>query len=120
MNAMVTILIGALLNIVLNWILIIQFEVMGAVIATYTSWMLVSVIRIIDVKRYFPFDINMLEFCILSLINFAQCVLVLMLPTLPGVIVSLLLQLVALWSQRELVLLMIRSSKNKVLSKLKK
>lgn len=51
-------LIGALINTVLNLALVVNFDAMGAAIATVISYFAVWIIRIRAVKRYIRFDLN--------------------------------------------------------------
>ncbi len=54
-NSFLTSMFGALLNIVLNSVLIPMIGVQGAAIATFASYLLVYVIRAINVSKYIPF-----------------------------------------------------------------
>ena len=55
-NSFLTSMLGALLNIVLNFILIpSSLGVQGAAIATFASYLLVFIVRAFNVKKYIPF-----------------------------------------------------------------
>lgn len=87
-NITVTISIGAIANIILNYFLIPVFRVNGAVIATYLSWILVFILRIFDMKKICNFkdkDRRELLFCILNLI---QCIIVTNFPIRIAIILS--------------------------------
>ena len=58
LNSMVTTIIGAIINIIVNFILIYRLGVMGAVIGTVVSYFVVSIIRLIDIKRYMEFNFD--------------------------------------------------------------
>ena len=49
--------VGAIGNLVLNWVLIPQINVMGAAIATATSYFIVFVYRVLDTKKYLELDV---------------------------------------------------------------
>ena len=51
-NVTITTVIGATINIALNCILIPYIGIQGAVIATYIAWMITTMIRIIDTKKF--------------------------------------------------------------------
>lgn len=61
---LVTTLIGAASNIVLNLMLIPRFGISGAAIATFASFMLVFVIRLIDTRKYITLHWSPVRFCI--------------------------------------------------------
>ena len=60
-NSFYTLLFGALLNIVLNLILIPIVGINGASIATFASYSLVFMLRIIDIKRFIHIKVNFLS-----------------------------------------------------------
>ena len=55
-------LVGAIVNIILNFILIPLFNGMGAAIATAISFFIIMIIRMIDIKRIISMDINYKKF----------------------------------------------------------
>ena len=54
-NAFITILVVCLSNIVLNSVMIPLFGIQGAALATFISYFLCYIIRIIDARRFVPF-----------------------------------------------------------------
>lgn len=54
-NSFLTTMVGAVLNIVLNLILIPKIGSQGAAIATFVSYIAVFIIRTYDAKKYIPF-----------------------------------------------------------------
>lgn len=54
-NSFLTSMFGALLNVILNLLLIPYVGVQGAAIATFASYLLVYVIRAVNVAKYIPF-----------------------------------------------------------------
>lgn len=73
-NVTITTSLGAIINIVLNFILIPHIGVMGAAIATYFSWMIIAFVRIFDIQKYFAFPIDYRKFVLYSCLTFVQCV----------------------------------------------
>ena len=55
-NSFVTSLVGAVVNILLNLLLIPRMGALGAAVATLASYLLVMVIRLLDVRRMIPFS----------------------------------------------------------------
>ena len=53
---------AAIVNIVLNIILIHLWGIMGAAIATFFSYFVCYCIRIVDARRYIPFQVNHAKF----------------------------------------------------------
>lgn len=53
-----TALVAALVNIVLNIIMIHAWGIIGAAIATFFSYFVCYLIRIVDARRYVPFKVN--------------------------------------------------------------
>ena len=59
-NSFLTAMLGAVLNIVLNFLLIpTSLGVQGAAIATFVSYFAIFVIRAINVQKYIPFKLYM-------------------------------------------------------------
>jgi len=50
-NSMLTTVFAGILNILLNFFLILKFNIWGALIATYISYSVMAIIRLFDVKR---------------------------------------------------------------------
>lgn len=75
-NSFWTSLIAAILNLALNAILIPALGergVHGAIAATFTSYFVCYLIRIVDARRYIPFDVSHIRFVANMLILFAMC-----------------------------------------------
>lgn len=60
--SLITIIVGAILNIVLNIYLIPIFGVHGAAFSTFLSFFVVFIIRLINTKRFIRLNINLLTF----------------------------------------------------------
>lgn len=60
-GSMLTALIGAVLNVILNFLLIPEFGAMGASVATFASYFAVFMIRLASAPRYIPFEREMLR-----------------------------------------------------------
>lgn len=68
-----TSLIACVVNILLNIILIPNFGIQGASIATFTSYFVCYAIRIFDARRYVPFRVNYVTFFLNTAILFGLC-----------------------------------------------
>lgn len=75
-NNMVTTVIAAAVNIVVNYIFILLVGVWGAVIGTVAAYVVVAVARIVDIQRYVKIRINWLLFALNAAIVLAQAILV--------------------------------------------
>ena len=62
----------------LNAVLIPRYEVQGAIIATFTSYFVCYVIRLIDARRYVPFRVSHLRFFVNMAVLFLMCSFVMM------------------------------------------
>ena len=77
-NSFWTSLVAAIVNLVLNAVLIPRYEVQGAIIATFTSYFVCYVIRMIDARRYVPFKVSHLRFIVNMAVLFLMCSFVMM------------------------------------------
>ena len=77
---------GAALNLVLNALLIPAFGVNGATVATFLSYLLVFVLRVLSSRRYIPFDIHPRRMVFNTVLLFAQAAILLLGPAwwIPG------------------------------------
>lgn len=71
-NSFLTTMVGAALNIVLNFVLIPKIGSQGAAIATFVSYLAVFIIRTYDAKKYIPFKTHFVTVSINSLIILLQ------------------------------------------------
>lgn len=67
-----TSLAAAVTNLVLNVVLIYQFGVHGAVIATFASYFVCYLIRIVDTRRLIPFKVHHIRFTVNLAVLFAM------------------------------------------------
>ncbi len=79
-NSFWTSLVACLANIILNIILIPNFGIQGASIATLASYLLCYAIRIFDARRYVPFKVNYSNFFISVTVLFLLCAAVIKKP----------------------------------------
>ena len=73
-KSMLTSMIGAIVNVVLNFLLIPRYSAMGAAVATMISYFAVYLIRAVDTKRYVKFDLHTLRVAVNFLLLLAQAV----------------------------------------------
>ncbi len=73
-----TTMAGAGLNLVLNALLIRSFGVNGATAATFLSYLLVFVLRVVSSRKYIPFDIHLPRMVFNTVLLFAQAALLLL------------------------------------------
>ena len=76
LNDMITYLICAFVNVVVNFVGILFLGAWGAVIGTVTAFAVVLVIRVIDIRRYIEFDFGGYRFVLNSIIAIVQAVAV--------------------------------------------
>lgn len=77
-NSFLTTMVGAGLNIVLNFILIPKIGSQGAAIATFLSYLAVFIIRTYDAKKYIPFKTHFVTVIINTIIVLLQTVYMLL------------------------------------------
>ncbi len=82
LNSFYTSLIGALVNLILNLILIPIWDAQGAAIATFICYLVVFIIRAINTQRYIRFDLHPVKLTINTVVMILQCVLMLTEPPL--------------------------------------
>lgn len=87
-NVTITTTVGALINIVLNCILIPTIGIQGAVIATYIAWLVTTVIRIIDTKKILNFFIDYKRLILLAILNLVQCICIIQLDSIMAYFIS--------------------------------
>lgn len=80
LRSFVTAGVGALTNILLNFILIPKFGAMGAAVATVISYVVAFVIRACDTGKYLRFDVCWFKVAVNSILLIAQTVLMLLEP----------------------------------------
>ena len=75
-NNMNTTLIAAILNIVVNYFAIELLGVIGAVIGTFASYMVLAIIRMVDVNKYIEVPINTSKFVCNAVIIIITAILI--------------------------------------------
>lgn len=80
--------IGAISNVILNFILIPKFEAQGAAIATCISYIIVWILRLKLMKKYIILNINFKKDIISYLLIFVICLAVILLSTLVSEIIA--------------------------------
>lgn len=74
-NSFYTSLCAAVINLLLNWILIPKIGIQGAAIATLVSYAAVFIYRIIDARRFVPFEVDFIGITFNTAIIFAMGVM---------------------------------------------
>ncbi len=77
-NSFVTALIGALSNIILNFLLIPKYSAQGAAMATLACYIIVYIIRAVDTQRYERFSTRPIVVLLNTIIVAFQCITMLM------------------------------------------
>lgn len=95
-NSFWTSLIAAVLNLAMNLLLIPKYGVYGAISATFASYFICYIIRIVDARRYIPFQVSHWKFCLNLLFLF----------TLSGLI-QMKVQMLQIWLCVVLALLIV-------------
>ena len=67
-NVTITTIIGGITNIVLNYIFIKKIGIMGAAVSTFISWGIVAMLRMLDVKSFFDFNMNINKIIIYTIL----------------------------------------------------
>lgn len=74
-SVMITTLVGALVNILLNFILIPKFGIQGAVVATMISQLIITVFRIFDSRKIVKIDKNFNKMIVSSILLILESIL---------------------------------------------
>ena len=82
LNSFYTSLIGALVNLVLNFLLIPIWGAQGAALATFACYLVVFIIRACNTQRYIRFDLHPLKLTFNTVLMGVQCALMLIEPPL--------------------------------------
>ncbi|MBP3370652.1 MAG: polysaccharide biosynthesis C-terminal domain-containing protein [Clostridia bacterium] len=78
LRSMITATVGAITNIVLNFILIPTYGAMGAAVATAISYAVAFIIRAVDTGRYLRFDLQIIRLIVNTALIIAQTVLMIL------------------------------------------
>lgn len=81
-NSFYTCLAATVSNLVLNWLLIGRLGVYGAIIATYLSYLICYILRIIDARKLVPFPVRHILFLYNNVILLCMSVAVIFSPPL--------------------------------------
>ena len=94
---------GAVINIVLNLLLIPKMGAQGAAIATVASYLLVFAIRAVNTRRYVPFSLSLPRMIVSILLLAAQSVLILVFENYIIITQSLLFALICAINLRPVI-----------------
>jgi len=75
-NVMLSTLLAAFVNIILNLLLIPKIGIQGAAIATMTSYLILGIYRMLDSRRYFKFYIDFKNVFLSLIVLVVQCTVV--------------------------------------------
>lgn len=103
-NITLTTLTGAGLNILCCLLLIPWLGVMGAALATFLSWLYIAGIRLWDISRFFPFEVNYKRLILYMSLLLLQSVTVIYVPSVIMWGMSLLLLGILCFMERDLLL----------------
>ena len=119
-NVTITTIIGAIINIVLNCILIPYIGIQGAVIATYIAWMITTMIRIIDTKKILNFFIDYKRLFSLVIINLVHCICIIKMESIHSIFVSVIVMISIYIIEHSMINEILVQEKNSLLKKLKR
>lgn len=98
-----TSLVAAIVNLILNWLLIGALGISGAGFATFVSYLVSYLIRVVDTKRYVPFYIDHTRFVLNLILMFAMTFVTIQTPPAWHVIDGVLLTFTVLYNFKDLV-----------------
>ena len=96
-------MVAAIVNLILNWLLIGTLGISGAGFATFVSYLVSYLIRVVDTKRYVPFYIDHTRFVLNLILMFAMTFVTIQTPPAWHVIDGVLLIFTVLYNFRDLV-----------------
>ena len=85
-----TTVVGAILNILLNVILIKKYDIVGAAIATLISWIIMCILRIKYLKKFINVDCYNRTILILTFLILIEIVNLFLFETIIGIIINLI------------------------------
>lgn len=112
-SATITTSIGAGINIILNFILIPKYGIMGASIATLQSWILITVVRLISIKKIIDLKIEWKKLIILTIIVCIQLLSVNMLDDYVSIFINIILALAIIFIERKILITFLKNIKRK-------
>ena len=98
-----TSLVAAIVNLILNWLLIGTLGISGAGFATFVSYLVSYLIRVVDTKRYVPFHIDHTRFTLNLVLMFAMTFVTIQTPPAWHLIDGVLLTFTVLYNFKDLV-----------------
>lgn len=116
----ITTIIGAIINIILNCILIPYIGIQGAVIATYIAWLITAIIRMIDTKKILNFFIDYKKLILLITINLVHCICIIKMKNINSIFVSLAVTVIIYIVEHSMINEIIVQEKNSIIRKMKK
>lgn len=90
-NNMLSTMVAAVVNILVNYIAILMFEIWGAMIGTVVAYIVLAFVRIIDVGRFVDIGIDWKKLLLNSALLMTQSVLVSVSNAIAGAVVSLVI-----------------------------
>ncbi|MCI9365660.1 MAG: DUF1919 domain-containing protein [Clostridia bacterium] len=102
-NVTLTTVVGGIINIILNYVLIPKVGIMGAAIATYVSWTIIAIIRLIDIRKFFKFYINYKRILIYVILLNIQVLAITVVDDILSIIISTLVTILFIILERNLI-----------------
>ncbi len=118
-SIMVTTLMAAIINVILNFILIPRVGIQGAVIATAVAYFFIFIFRMFDSRKYVRFDVNGVKILVTLLMLTLQSILTLMMEGKECFILSSMCFLILIGANIKTIKLLVDMIKNKISSKKK-
>ncbi|MEG2908638.1 MAG: oligosaccharide flippase family protein [Erysipelotrichaceae bacterium] len=103
-NVTITTIFGAVINIGLNYCLIPIIGIMGATIATLVSWMVIFFVRVVDMKKFFPFFVDLRRIGLYTIFAICGCLLMAFFDYLIALIISIVFIIIVLILEKDLVM----------------
>ena len=91
-----------------------KIGILGAAIATLISWFIIAVVRIIDMKRFFEFNIDYKLLLFYTILNVLQILIIYHFDNYLGVAMSIIITCIFIFYERKLILDCYKIGINKV------
>ena len=104
-------MIGAVVNIILNFVLVSYIGVMGAAVATLVSNIVIWLVRLQRSKRYIHIRVNFLKHTIMYILLVVQFIVCLGGFTIVPVIIQLIILVALIAANRKLIINIMRKGK---------
>lgn len=109
----ITTLIGAFINILMNFVLIPKYGITGAAMATSFSWLVIMIFRIISVKNISSMEVDAFKIFATSIIIILELLVLKLFDNIYGYLINLSFIIIIMYIEKNVVVLLFKIALNK-------